>query len=217
MLSYFINAKYFLKHFYNYFSKPLLLLLLLSILLTSSGCNIMLNTSHRTDLNFKKDTMFHMKQVLEHYDAEDNSVPQYLEFWLTEDKGKCIEYDAEGNVLNVILDTGKQHIQYDPATLSAIEASSTLLFIMNYSEMSKLYTRELYNEKGNYADRPCNFYLLENKSGVLWLKMYVDTETGYTLFSENERLRLRTALFEEIPVDENLFTAPTGLDFKEGD
>lgn len=194
------------------------ILLLIVCLLSStlSGCSMQSEDSSQNDFRFSEGNMLHFKQILEHYDVNGDPVPQYFEFWLTKDLGKCIELDEEGNYIRVTLDDGKRHIQYDPLTLEAVKAPRSFLFVINYASMVELYPEETYYEQGEYLDRSCFFYLNENTAEEQWIKMYVDESTGYTLFSENENFRLRTALFEEIPLDEDLFRSPDGLDFKGG-
>lgn len=207
-------TKYGLKS-KNFYTLCIMILLLI-MTLTLCSCSKTSKTTLRNDFDFSKGKMFHTKQILEHYDVNGDPMPQYLEFWITQDKGKCIELDEEGNFINVTLDNGKTHIQYDPLSLDALESTDSLLFVLNYDDIAKLYSEEIYSEAGEYADRPCDFYFMENETGDQWIKIYVDAETGYTLFSDHESFRLRTALFEEVPIDETLFKAPKGLNFKGG-
>jgi hypothetical protein len=200
----------------NLRAKWLPLLFTLALVLPFAGCTASSVTNERTGMKFTSGKMFHVKQVLEHYDAGGNPVPQYFELWLTSSKGRCSELDAEGNEISVSLDTGDKHLTYDTATLAARETGDSTIFILNFSAMKKVYPDKQYSEEGQYADRDCVFHLMGNDSSEGWIKIYLDKETGYTLYCDGETFRLRTALFEEIPADEGLFAEPEGLTYKGG-
>ena len=71
--------------------------------------------------------------------------------------------------------------------------------------------------EGDYAGRTCELYLLSNGNPDEWVKIYVDKQTGCVLFCDAPLFRLRTALLEELPLDNSLFSEPRGLVFKGGD
>lgn len=192
------------------------LLIILALLLSMAACAVPSKVTDRTGIKFTKGNMFHIQQVLERYDANGNTIPQYIELWLTRDKGRSVELDPDGKELRVTLDTGTKHLVYDPATLSGKETGKSELFLVNFSAMKKIYPNKQYSEDGRYAERDCVFHLMDGGSDDQWIKIYLDKATGYTLFCDSETFRLRTALFEEIPEEDSLFAEPAGLNLKGG-
>jgi hypothetical protein len=182
-----------------------------------AGCGLFPAGGNRAGLQIPDGKMLHVQQVLDHYDAGGNPVPQYLELWLAKDTGRCSELDADGNELDVALDTGSDHLYYDAATLKAEKSKDSRLFIVNYEAMRKLYPNVESSGAGTYAGRECLFYMLGNGKPDEWMKLYVDKQTGYVLLCDAETFRLRTALIEAVPADAALLKAPDGLDFTGGD
>jgi hypothetical protein len=169
------------------------------------------------DIRISKDAMLHAQQVLERYDADGDPVPQYLELWLTDEMGRCAELDAEGNEIAVALDTGSENLTYDAKTLEAQKPGKSMIFILRFGAMKKMYPRLQASNDGTYAGRDCTFYLMETDDGDDWVKLYVDKETGYVLLCDAETFRLRTALMEEVPENGDLFLVPSGLNFAGGE
>lgn len=161
--------------------------------------------------------MLHLQHVLERYDGEGNPVPQYLEIWLMKGRARCSELDADGNELAVTLDGGSRHIRYDAATLSGEKFERSALFLLNAGALRKEYPKVRESGEGEYAGRGCSFHLLETADGADWIKLYVDKGTGCVLLCDAPTFRLRTAVLEELPADEALFTEPDGLSFEGGD
>lgn len=198
--------------------RPLILLAMAAAMVVSlMGCAGSTKGSDREGIKFSQGKMIHLQQVLEHYDAGGSAVPQYLELWLTKDQGRCSELDKEGNELAVALDTGKEHVYYDAATLTAEKSAEGRLFIVNFSAMKKAYPKMETSNDGKYAGRDCTLYMMDTGKAQEWAKLYVDKQTGSVLFCDAETFRLRTALIEELPVDKALFAAPDGLKYKGGE
>ncbi len=189
----------------------ILIAIAISLSLLLSGC-----AAGRSDLKFAKDNMLHAQQVLERYDENGNPVPQYLELWLAEGKGRCSELDAGGREIAVALDTGKDHLYWDTATLDAEQGGVSRVFLVSLAAMKKLYPKTQEQNTGTYAGRACDFYLLGGSGVEDWVKLYVDKQTGMVLLCDAETFRLRTALLEVLTADDSLFVKPEGLKFKGG-
>ena len=57
------------------------------------------------------------------------------------------------------LDTGREHINFDPTTLGAEKSDASRLFIVNFAIMKKLYPQIRQENDGEYAGRSCRFLL----------------------------------------------------------
>ena len=64
-------------------------------ILVLGGCSWPGQMTDRSGIRFSQNKMLHLQQVLEHYDAAGNPVPQYLELWLTSDQGRCSELSED--------------------------------------------------------------------------------------------------------------------------
>ena len=171
----------------------------------------------RPDIRFPSGSMLHLQQVLERYDADGEAVPQYLELWLTQDKGRCSELDKDGREIAVALDSGREHLYWDAATLEGERSGESRLFVISLSSMKKLYPTLRVQNDGIYAGRDCDLYQLDTGNTEQWVKLYVDKATGYVLLCDAETFRLRTKLIEAVPADEKLFSAPEGITIKAGE
>lgn len=195
---------------------PLAVVMALALTLVLGGCTGGAG-GPKAGVKFPKGKMLHLQQVLERYDADGNAVPQYLELWLTKDAGRCVELDAEGNEVSVALDSGKSHIRYDSVTRKAVKADESAVFVVGLQNMKKAYPRQSSANEGEYAGRACTLYLLEGSGEDEWVKLYADSGTGMVLLCDAPLFRLRTALIEEVALDDSLFQAPDDLVFEGGD
>jgi hypothetical protein len=190
--------------------------LVAAMAITLYGCNGPAKGADMGGIKTTDGKMLHLQQVLERYDANGSAIPQYLELWLAGDKANCTELDKDGKTLSVSLDTGKSHIVYSAATNKAQKSDKSLVFTVNFANIKKVYPNIKTTNDGEYASRPCTFYLLDNGNATQWVKLYVDKATGTVLLCDAETFRLRTALVEERPLDDKLFTEPKGLSYEGG-
>ena len=199
---------------------PLLAALSLGLIaatITLSGCFAAPKpkpTSALENATAQKSKMLHLKQVLDRYDASGQPVPQYYELWIALPKGLAKELDSGGKTLSVALDTGSGHIQYDAVTMEARKSDITAVFYVNFESLKSAYAKTTAQGKLDYAGRRCISWLMENTTGDDWAKAYVDEETGWVLLCDAPLFRLRTASFELVAEDAQLFTAPDGLKYK---
>lgn len=189
--------------------------LALALALALSGCGGQADAL--SGIKFTDGKMLHLQQVLEHYDANGNPVPQYLELWFAKGKARCEELDASGSILNVALDTGKSHITFNVSTREAAKADRSGVFTVSLSNIRKAYPKVSEENQGVYAGRDCDLYLLAGSSSDDWVKLYVDKQTGFVLFCDAPLFRLRTAKLEELPIDSSLFSEPHDLVYQGGD
>jgi hypothetical protein len=159
----------------------------------------------------QKGMMVHLKQVLERYDANGQSIPQYFEIWLAPPKGVAKELDPGGKVLSVAVDTESGPIQYDAVTLAARKLKTSAVFQVNFQAIKSAYARATPLGELTYAGRHCRAWLLENDAANDWAKLYVDEQTGLVLLGDTSLFRLRTASLETLPENAALFTVPEGL------
>jgi len=196
-------------------SKELLLFLSVFIGLALSGCVGRLPGSARyPELDINEGKMIYARQVLVHYDAAGNTVPQYYEIWAVQGKSACRELDGDGREVRTFLDYGDRHIAYNSSTREAVKLKFNKVFILDYEALKKVYPVETVNEDQEYAGRNCSVHLLESDGGDDWLKIYCDSETGFVLFCDAPLFTLKTADFEILPEDPEKFSEPKDLDFQ---
>lgn len=195
----------------------LILFLTMLILLFISGCGSDKKTllqESGTGFSVRSSKMLHVKQVLEHYDALGQPVPQYYELWLTNKKGLCLELDRNGNEMERILDADGSHITYGLKTHMAVKYDFNRIFVLDLETLKSACPNVIQADDQQYAGRKCAIFLLENGSSEDWIKVYVDRETGYVLLCDAPLFRVRTALLEVLPLDNRLFKAPSDIMYK---
>ena len=196
-------------------TRYLVLFLSVLILLSISGCGRKtLSTESGAGFPVRSGKMLHVKQVLEHYDASGQPVPQYYELWLVNKKSLCVELDEDGNELGRILDADDSHIVYDLKTRMAEKYDFSRIFILDFETLKSVCTNVIQADDQQYAGRKCAIYLMENIGSEEWIKVYVDRETGYVLLCDAPLFRVRTALLEVLPIDNRLFKAPSDIVYK---
>lgn len=167
-----------------------------------------------TGFSVRSEDMLHVKQVLEHYDASGQPIPQYFELWIADNKALCIELNGDGDETGRILDTDDVHISYDSKTHSALKHDSSRIFMLNFKSLKSDSSDMIQADDQRYSERTCAIFLLENNDDNDWIKVYVDRETGYVLLCDAPLFRIRTALFEVLPIDKRLFEAPSDIVYK---
>lgn len=192
----------------------LVFFLIVLILFTVSGCRSATKQKSGGGFPVKSGNMLHLKQVLEHYDASGQPVPQYYELWLADKKGLCIELDKKGDEIRRTMDNGDKHVIYDSKTRAAEKYDFSQMFILDFKILKSLYPETVQADDQQYAGRDCAIYLLENHRDEEWLKLYMDKGTGYVLFCDAPLFRLRTAEMKVLPVDDKLFTIPSDITYK---
>lgn len=193
-------------------SKEFLFFLSIFIALALSGCGSRLSGSARyPELDIKEGDMIYARQVLMHYDAAGNAVPQYFELWAVPGKSAGRELSGDGKEIRTFLDSGSRHTAFNSGTGKALKLQYNKVFMLDYEALKKVYPQETVNESQEYVGRNCTVYLLENDDD--WLKIYRDSETGFVLFCDALLFTLKTASFEILPADPEKFTEPEGLDF----
>ena len=198
-------------------TRHIVLFLAVLALLFTSGCGSSkkaLPQESSTAFSVRSGKMLHVKQVLEHYDASGQPVPQYFEMWLADKRGLCVELNGNGNETGRILDTDDMHISFDSKTRTAEKYDFSRIFILNFESLRSSSSDMEQAEDQRYAGRICAIYLLGNDDSEEWIKVYVDRETGYVLLCDAPLFRIRTALFEVLPMDNRLFKAPSDIVYK---
>lgn len=196
-------------------SKELWLFLSVFIALVLSGCAGRLPGSARyPELDINEGKMIYARQVLVHYDAAGKAVSRYYEIWAVPGKSACRELNKDGEEIRTFLDSGDRHIAYNSGNREAVVLKFNKVFMLDYEALKKVYPVETVNEDQEYADRNCSVHLLESDEGDDWLKIYIDSETGFVLFCDAPLFALKTADFEILPEDPEKFSEPKDLDFQ---
>lgn len=193
-----------------------LLLSVLSLLFTG-GCGSdkkILPQEPAAEFSVGSNDMLHVKHVLEHYDASGQPIPQYFELWVADKKALCIELNENGDEMGRTLDMDDMHIAYDSTDHSAVKYDSSRIFMLNFESLRSVSSDMIQADDQRYAERTCAIYLLENDDNNDWIKVYVDSETGYVLLCDAPLFRMRTALFEVVPIDNRLFEVPSDIVYK---
>lgn len=201
----------------KFVTRHIVLFLAVLVLLFTSGCGSgkkALPQESATGFSVRSGKMLHVKQVLEHYDASGQPVPQYFEMWFVDKRGLCVELNGNGNETGRILDMDDMHIAYDSKTRIAVKHDFSRIFILNFESLRSACSNVVQADDQRYAGRICAIYLLENDDSEEWIKVYVDRETGYVLLCDAPLFRIRTALFEVLPMDNRLFKAPSDIVYK---
>ncbi|MCX7773932.1 MAG: hypothetical protein N2376_12555 [Clostridia bacterium] len=157
---------------------------------------------------------FHARQVVESYDENGTPLPRYFEVWVSREEALCKEYDAEGNVLRVQLDSKDNHISYDPQSLKAEKTDVSTIIALNLAK--GLSSKDYKSKDGGaytYCGRTCSVYTLENGTEADAVRMYIDSKTGFVLFCDAPLFCIKTASFEVIPYEKELYAIPDQLEF----
>lgn len=192
-----------------------MLFLSVSVALVLSGCaDRLLDYVRGPQLKVEEGKMIYARQVLEHYDAKGNAVPQYYELWAVQGKSAYRELNANGEEVVTALDSGNRHIAFSSGTGEAVKSRRSRVFLLDFNALKRNYPVETVNEGQKYVGRDCTVHLLENNDGDDWLKIYRDSETGLVLFCDAPLFVLKTASVEILPTDPEKFSEPQGLDFR---
>jgi len=160
--------------------------------------------------------MFHVKQVVELYDAAGTPVPYYYELYVSDKENTAFELDMEGNVIQIYRDTGKKHFSYDPKSRIAVEYPASAIFSLNPSDLAGYGKAQATGGVPyQYAGRNCTAYMLLGKDESDNIRMYVDDETGFMLFCDAPLFCVKTAEFEILSYDGEYFVTPDDLIFEE--
>ncbi len=161
-------------------------------------------------------TMLHARQVLERYGAQGESILQYLETWTDGARAVQREIAETGEALRYAYPGPDGLAGWAPdLPVSGGEPDAQTPqppFLPDYAALKTQFTLETIVEGQEYAGRACFVSLLENPADEdAWVKLYVDSETGFVLYLDAPLFRLRTAFFEVMPIDEALLTPPQGV------
>ena len=178
----------------------------------SSEASSLSKEAQKLEKTLSGDNMLHLKQVVELYDVQSSPVPHYYEMWMAKDKAYCRELDKEGNILQKLQDDGKLHISYDPIELKAVKHDSSRIFALYPGDLGDMKEYGVASEEDyEYCKRACRAYSIGNGRDEEKMRLYVDEETGYVLFCDAPLFCIKTASFEVLPYDADMFSIPEGI------
>ncbi len=159
--------------------------------------------------------MFHIKQVIEFYDAQNNPIPRYFELFVAKDQRICHELDSDDNTIQIMIDIKDTYLSYNPGTLEAEKHESSPILSLDFAKMLNMTEYKVTaGESYEYCGRTCRVYGISNGDDTEDLRLYIDEETGSILFCDAPLFCIKTFSFEIIDYKAGFFELPDGLKYK---
>lgn len=166
----------------------------------------------KTEAVLSQKKMLHLKQVIEHYDADGKAIPRYFELYAAAGEKAAFELDTAGNVIQKYLDNKKLHISFDPATLKAQKYQSSPIILPDLPMLAKSKDVQITEEGPyEYAGQSCQAYIISTGDSEDDIRVYLDSATGFLLFCDAPLFCLKTAEIEILEYEASFFAIPDDL------